>query len=65
MEKSLFVFLLTLSLDLYVIKSEEKKEIYSKYDNNEYLELFKIPNSLTISKTHLKDIINAKNRIFF
>ena len=56
MKKSLFVFLLILlSINFYISKLEEMTEINSKYEQNEYLELFKIPNSLISSTQKLKD----------
>ena len=55
MKKSLFVFILILSIDFYTTKFEEMAEINSKYEKDEYLELFKIPNSIISSTQKLKD----------
>ena len=64
MKKSLFVFLLILlSINFYISKLEEMTEINSKYEQNEYLELFKIPNSLISSTQKLKDKNKFKKRL--
>ena len=63
MKKALFVFLLILSIDFNATKLEEMSEINSKYEQNEYLELFKIPNSLISSTQKLKDKNKFKKRL--
>ena len=63
MKKSLFVFILILSLDFYANKFEEMTEINSKYEKDEYLELFKIPNSIISSTQKLRDKTKLKKRL--
>ena len=65
MEKALFVFLLILSIDFCTTKLEVIKEIYSKYEKDEYLELFKIPNSLISSTKKLEDKNKSKKSLCF
>ena len=55
MEKILFVFLLILSVDFFATKLEVMTEIDSKYEQDEYLELFQIPNSIISSTKKLED----------
>ena len=61
MKKSLFVFILILSIDFYATKFEEMTEINSKYEKDEYLELFQIPNSL-ISSTKTLEVKNESQK---
>ena len=65
MEKALFVFLLILSIDFCTTKLEVIKEIYSKYEKDEYLELFQIPNSLISSTKKLEDKNKSKKSLRF
>jgi hypothetical protein len=57
-EKALFAFLLILSIDFCSTKLEVMSEIGSKYEKDEYSELFQIPNSLISSTKTLE----AKNK---
>ena len=61
MEKALFIFLLILSIDFCTMKLEEMTEIDSKYEKDEYLELFQIPNSL-ISSTKTLEVKNESQK---
>ena len=63
MKKSLFLFLLILSIDFYATKLKEMTEINSKYEQDEYLELFKIPNSIISSTQKLRDKTKLKKRL--
>jgi len=65
MEKALFVFLLILSIDFYATKLEVMTEIDSKYEKDEYLELFQIPNSLISSPKKLEDKNKSKKSLRF
>ena len=63
MKKSLFLFLLILSIDFYATKLKEMTNINSKYEQDEYLELFKIPNSIISSTQKLRDKTKLKKRL--
>jgi len=65
MEKALFVFLLILSIDFYITKLETIKEIDSKFEQDEYLELFQIPNSLILSTKKLEDKNKSQKHLRF
>ena len=65
MKKALFVFLLILSIDFYAAKLEVMTEIDSKYEKDEYLELFQIPNSLISSSKELEDKNQSKKSLRF
>ena len=65
MKKALFVFLLILSIDFYAAKLEVMTEIDSKYEKDEYLELFQIPNSLISSSKELEDKNQFKKSLRF
>jgi len=65
MEKILFMFLLVLSIEICVTKLEEMTEIDPKYEQDEYLELFQIPNSLISFTKKLEDKKKSKNNLRF
>jgi hypothetical protein len=61
MEKVLLIFLIFLSIEFCVTKLEEMTEIDPKYEQDEYLELFQIPNSL-ISSTKTLEVKNKSQK---
>ena len=65
MEKVLLIFLIFLSIEFCVTKLEEMTEIDPKYEQDEYLELFQIPNSLISFSKKLEDTKKSKNSLRF
>ena len=63
MKKSLFFFFFILSIDFYATKLKEMTELNSKYEQDEYLELFKIPNSIISSTQKLKNKTEFKKSL--
>ena len=59
------MFLLVLSIEICVTKLEEMTEIDPKYEQDEYLELFQIPNSLISFTKKLEDKKKSKNNLRF
>ena len=54
-----------LSIDFYSTKLETIKEIDSKFEQDEYLELFQIPNSLILSTKKLEDKNKSQKHLRF
>ena len=65
MEKILFIFLLILSIDFCGTKLEVMTEIDSKYEKDEYLDLFQIPNSIISSTKKLEDKNKSQKNLRF